>query len=195
MEEFLSFSKQLALVSGEVIKQFFRSKIDIEFKGDQTPITIADREAEIIMRKMIRERYPDHGIIGEEFEVENPNREYQWLLDPIDGTKNFIAGTPLFGSLITLLRFGKPILGVINNPILGDLLVGDGKQTWLNNQLVRVRKCDVLGNATLLTTSHWSVWRHRNGQAFEALSRQVKMYRTWGIVMVIFSWQLDMLIS
>jgi len=180
MEEFISFSKQLAFASGEVIKKFFQSKIDVHFKEDQTPITIADREAESVMRRMIREKYPDHGIMGEEFEAENPNREYQWLLDPIDGTKNFVAGTPLFGSLITLLRCGKPILGVIHNPILGDVLVGDGKHTWLNDVIVGVRKCNVIEDATLLTTSHWSVWRHRNGQAFEALSRKVEMYRTWG---------------
>ena len=180
MDEYISFSKKLAIASGEVIKKYFRSEINIEMKEDRTPITIADREAEIVMRKMIQKQYPDHGIMGEEFEVVNPDEEFQWLLDPIDGTKNFVAGTSLFGTLISLLKGGKPILGVINNPISGDFLVGDGFHTWLNDRLVKVRQCNVIEDAILLTTSHWSVWKHRDGPAFDRLSRRVKMYRTWG---------------
>ena len=180
MDEYILFSKMLASASGEVIKKYFRSEINIGMKEDQTPITIADREAEIVMRKLIRKQYPHHGIMGEEFDIVNPDEEFQWVLDPIDGTKNFVAGTSLFGTLISLLRGGKPILGVINNPISGDFLVGDGFHTWLNDRLVRVRHCTAIEDAVLLTTSHWSIWNHQKGPAFEALSRRVRMYRTWG---------------
>jgi len=180
MDEFISFSKQLAEASGEVIQKYFRANFPVDTKADNTPVTIADREAELLMRQMILERYPNHGIIGEEFENVNPGNEYQWTIDPIDGTKNFVAGTCIFGSLIALLHLGKPILGVINNPITGQLLIGDGQQTWLNYQIRKVRPCRSIEEATLLTTSHWSVWKSRNGPAFEALSRKAKIYRTWG---------------
>ena len=180
MCEFIEFLKELAEESGSIIRKYFRSKINIEYKSDTTPVTAADREAEIKLREMIMEKFPDHGILGEEFENINPDAVYQWILDPIDGTKNFVTGTCLFGSLIALLKSGKPILGMINNPILNHVLIGDGETTRLNGIPVRVRACKKLENATLLTTSHWSVVRTQDGEAFESLSRKVKMYRTWG---------------
>jgi myo-inositol-1(or 4)-monophosphatase len=179
-DEFIAFSKQLAEASGAVIRKYFRVQVPVEEKADRSPVTIADREAERLMRQMIAEHYPDHGIIGEEFEPVNPEGEYQWILDPIDGTKNFVAGTCLFGSLIALMKDGSPILGVIHNPVIQQFLVGNGTQTWLNDQPVKVRPCKAIEEATLLTTSHWSAWKHRNGLAFEALTRRAKMYRTWG---------------
>ena len=180
MDEFKAFSRQLADAGGKVIRKYFRKEVPIEVKKDLTPVTIADREAENVMRKMIQEHFPDHGIIGEEFETKGVGKEFQWTLDPIDGTKNFLAGTNLFGSLIALLQNGIPILGVINNPITGQFLLGDGYQTYLNDQIVKVRPCRSIEEATLITTSHWSVWRHRDGPSFEALSQKAKMYRTWG---------------
>lgn len=180
MDEFIAFSKQLADAAGEIILKYFRSEIRIDLKEDRTPVTVVDRQAESTMRQMIQERYPYHGIEGEEFENVNPTAEFQWILDPIDGTKNFLAGTTMFGILIALLKEGKPLLGVISNPVTGDFLIGNGRHTRLNNKVVRVRSCKSLEDATLLTTSHWSVWRHQNGPSFEALTRKVKMYRTWG---------------
>jgi myo-inositol-1(or 4)-monophosphatase len=180
MDEYIQFAKELTETSGEIIRQYFRMPMTVETKDDQTPITVADRKAEVIMRKMIHERYPDHGILGEEYENLDYETEYIWVLDPIDGTKNFVSGSELFGTLIALLKNNQPIIGVINNPITRQFLAGDGKRTWLNGDPVRVRECLAIQDATLLTTSHWSAGRHRNGQAFDRLTRRVKFYRTWG---------------
>ena len=179
-QEFIDFIQELANASGEIIRRYFRSGIAVETKSDQTPVTIADRQAEETMRQLIQARYPGHGILGEEFAEVNPGAEYQWILDPIDGTKTFVSGTYLFGTLIALLCDGKPILGAINNPIVNQFLVGDGSTTWLNGVPVKVRDCPSLEQATLLTTSPLNVARHRDGAAFDALARRVKLFRTWG---------------
>jgi histidinol phosphatase-like enzyme (inositol monophosphatase family) len=179
-QKLIDFFQELAQASGEIIWRYFRSGVDVETKSDLTPVTIADRQAEKIMRQMIQARYPEHGILGEEFDDVNPEATYQWILDPIDGTKTFVSGTYLFGTLIALLRDGKPILGAINNPIVDQFLVGDRKTTWLNGVPVKVRDCQSLAQATLLTTSPLTVEKYRDGTAFAALTRQVKLYRTWG---------------
>ncbi len=179
-QPFIDFTQELAQASGAVIRKYFRSAIDVETKSDQTPVTIADRQAEQVMRALIRARYPDHGILGEEFETHNHEARYQWVLDPIDGTKTFVAGTYLFGTLIALLEDGRPIVGAINNPIVDQFLVGDGGQTWLNGAPVKVRDCQSIAQATLLTTNPLTVHEYRDGAAFESLARQAKLYRTWG---------------
>jgi len=180
VREYIDFAQELAQASGEIIRRYFRSDIQIETKSDLTPVTIADRQAEKIMRSMIHERFPEHGILGEEFEDINPDAEYQWILDPIDGTKTFVTGTYLFGTLIALLKDGKPIIGVINNPIVDQFLVGDGRQTWLNGDAVKVRDCPSIEQATLLTTSPLTVEKYRDGAAFDELTQRVHLYRTWG---------------
>ncbi len=180
MNELIEFSKELADASGEIIQRYFRTDMDVEIKGDTTPVTIADRQAEELMREMIQSRYPDHGIIGEEFEDINPEAEYQWTLDPIDGTKTFLTGTYLFGTLIALLKDWQPILGVINNPIVDQFLVGNGERTWLNGKEVRVRPCKHIEDATLLTSSPLTIYKYHHGAAFDALVQRVHLYRTWG---------------
>jgi myo-inositol-1(or 4)-monophosphatase len=180
MNEFIQFAKELADASGEIIRQYFRKPMMVETKADKTPITATDRKAEITMRRMIRERYPDHGVLGEEFETLDFEAEYVWVLDPIDGTKTFVSGVELFGTLIALMKNNRPVLGVINNPITRQFLVGDGRQAWLNGNPVRVRGCVDISEATMLTTSHWNSGLHRNGPAFNRLSRRVRLYRTWG---------------
>jgi len=179
-QDFIQLAQELAQASGEIIRKYFRSNLNIETKLDQTPVTIADREAELIMRQMIQSRFPDHGILGEEFEQVNPNAGYQWVLDPIDGTKTFVSGTYLFGTLIALLRDGRPLIGVINNPVTDQLLVGDGQTTWLNGDPVKVRNCPSIEQATLLVTSPLNVERYRDIVAFNDLVHKVRLYRTWG---------------
>ena len=180
MDELKSFAKELADASGEIIRKYFRSNLSIDTKSDQTPVTIADRQAEEMMRAMIMNRFPEHGILGEEFGQHNPDSVYQWVLDPIDGTKTFITGTYLFGTLIALMKENRPVLGVINNPIMDQYLLGDGKQTWLNGVPVKVRACQAIEDATLLASEHWSAHKYQNGIAFDALTKRVKIYRTWG---------------
>lgn len=174
------FIESLAHASGDVIKKYFRKTQAIDTKPDSTPVTLADRQSELIMRQMIQNRFPDHGILGEEFEEINKGAEYQWILDPIDGTKSFISGTYLFGTLIALLKDGKPVIGAVNNPITNQFLIGDRSKTWLNGVPVSVRHCDSIEDATLLTTNPLTVHQYHDGDAFEKLIRKVKLFRTWG---------------
>ena len=180
-KHFIPFIKELALKSSDVILPYFANHdIVVEQKSDETPVTIADRKAEAVMRELIGQRYPDHGIIGEEYGNENLDAEYVWILDPIDGTKSFASACPLFGTLIALRRNGEPVLGAIHMPALGKLLIGDGDKTTLNDKPVQVRQTDTLADATLLTTDILFVEKYRNYAGFDRLIRKVKLFRTWG---------------
>lgn len=180
MAEWTLFARHLADISAAVIKPYYRSDIQVDIKADLSPVTIADMQAEETMREAIMRTFPDHGILGEEFGHHLPDAQYQWVLDPIDGTKSFITHSYLFGTLIALVKEGQPILGVINQPIFNDFLIGDGAETRLNDRPVRVRACRSLEEAVLLNTSHWSVYKYQNGEAFSALSKRVQRYNNWG---------------
>src|SRR5262245_47305698 len=126
--DFAAFVEKLATISGEAILPFFRTSLSIEDKslgGNFDPVTAADRAAEAAMRTLIRETFPDHGVIGEEYGSERADAEYVWVLDPIDGTKSFIAGMPLWGTLIGLTRFGQPVFGMVNQPFMRERFTGD----------------------------------------------------------------------
>ncbi|MGH7995932.1 MAG: histidinol-phosphatase [Opitutaceae bacterium] len=181
LEPYRAFIRELAERSGEFIRPYFgAADLAVEIKADRTPVTAADRGAEKLMREMIERKYPEHGVIGEEFGSQNPGAEFVWVLDPIDGTKAFASACPLFGTMIALLHEGRPALGAIHQPILRQFLVGDGSTAALNDRAVRVRPCARVEEATLLTTSFFSPARHRNGPAFEALARRARIARTWG---------------
>jgi histidinol phosphatase-like enzyme (inositol monophosphatase family) len=180
MQEFVDFTKQLAKASGDIINSYFRTDINIETKSDDSPVTIADKKAEEAMREMIMKAFPEHGIIGEEFGNHNEDAEYQWVLDPIDGTKSFITGTFLFGTLIGLMKDRQPILGAIHHSVTSHLLIGANRETRLNDNLVKVRPNDKLENATLLSTDMADIGKYQNGIAFQQLMARTQLNRTWG---------------
>lgn len=180
MNELKNFCNYLADESGKIIRSYFRSSVIIETKSDQSPVTVADKKAEEKMRELIMKEFPGHGILGEEFGAHNDDAEYKWILDPIDGTKSFISGAVTFGTLIALLKNGEPILGVINQPVLNEFLIGDNISAELNGSPVKVRECFTLSAATLLTTDHLNVDQYQNIQKFDELIRKVKLYRQWG---------------
>lgn len=180
MNELKAFCKELADASGKIIKGYFRNEITIETKKDASPVTIADKKAEEIMREMIMKHYPGHGIIGEEFGKHNPGAEYQWVLDPIDGTKSFVCGAVTFGTLIALTKNGEPILGVINQPVLDEFLIGDNETSLLNGKQVKTRSCPALKDAVLLTTDHLNIAKYQDKGKFDNLISTVKLYRSWG---------------
>lgn len=180
LPELRAFVESLAADSASVILPYFQAHTAVENKGDGSPVTVADREAEAALREAIMIAYPDHGIIGEEYGTHLPEADYQWVIDPIDGTKNFVAGTPMFGTLIGLMHHHKPILGAINFPVLGHLLLGDGQSTTLNGKAVHLRACHSLEEATLLCTDHWNVANYHSMPAYESLTRRARLYRTWG---------------
>ena len=180
LKEFTDFIYTLAEKSGEVIRPYFaKADLAVELKEHQTLVTQADRQAEAVMRDLIRKRYPQHGILGEEFGLENLSAEFVWSLDPIDGTLSFARGCPLFGTLIGLLHGGAPILGAINHPVLNQLCIGNNTETTINGRTVRLREVHHLSEAMLLTTDLASVDNHRR-KGFEELLRRMRLYRTWG---------------
>ncbi|TWA71322.1 histidinol phosphatase-like enzyme (inositol monophosphatase family) [Azospirillum brasilense] len=151
----VTLAERLADASGPVIRQYFRTPVAVDDKADASPVTIADREAERTIRAIIEAERPGDGIYGEEFGTKNLDAEWVWVIDPIDGTKSFITGRPIFGTLIALLHRGRPVLGVIDQPIVRDRWLGvEGRPTLFNGQPARVRECvGGLVAATLGTTS------------------------------------------
>ena len=134
-------SKTSALGGGNVLKKYFRNSFDVEIKDEISPlVSQADRESEIAIRKVVRENFPQHIVIGEEFGVDTPNvindDPITWVLDPLDGTSAFVAGIPTFVVLIGVWQGPKPLLGVIYQPITGEMWVGDGKVCTLNSKEV-----------------------------------------------------------
>lgn len=176
-----SFIAELAQQSGDFIRPFFGDAgLVVEIKGDQSPVTQADRGAEELLRAAIAKKFPRHGIIGEELGSENAGAEFVWVLDPIDGTKAFITGVPLWGTLIALLHQGQPVLGCIHQPILRQLMLGDGQTTTLNGRAVRVRGCTRIEDATVLTSDPLNPAKYQNGTAYAALIERARLGRTWG---------------
>ena len=180
LDEYKNFTQQLALVSSTIIKKYFRTHISVESKKDNSPVTIADKKSEEVMRELILKHYPEHGIIGEEFGEINKDAEYTWILDPIDGTKSFICGAYSFGTLIALLKNGNPIIGVYNHPILDDFLIGDNYTTELNGIITKVRESNNLSDSVLLTTDHLNIEKYQDKEKFDKLINKVKLYRNWG---------------
>ena len=181
LDPYRDFIHELAAASAEAILPWYGSRsVGVERKADESPVTVADRGAEEVMRGMIEKRYPQHGIVGEEFGTVRADAEFVWVLDPIDGTKSFITAVPLFGTLVGLLYQGKPVLGCVHQPVLGKLLLGDGKVTTLNGERVQIRPAPSIDAATLLTSDPLLPGRHQNGPAFEALAQSVRLYRSFG---------------
>jgi inositol-phosphate phosphatase/L-galactose 1-phosphate phosphatase/histidinol-phosphatase len=174
----IALAEALADAARAVIRGYFRRRITVDDKSDLTPVTIADRETEAAMRALIERRFPDHGIIGEEHGASRADAERVWVLDPIDGTKSFISGIPLFGTLIALTRRGRPVLGVIDQPILGERWLGAaGRATTLNGVPVRTRPCPALGQASLFCTAPELMFEDADAAGFAALRRAVKLTR------------------
>lgn len=157
--DFSSFVDRLARASGETILPFFRTSLAIENKqaGGFDPVTAADRAAEDAMRALIRKSFPEHGILGEEYGSERTDAEYVWVLDPIDGTKSFIAGMVAWGTLIGLMRFGEPVFGMMHQPFTRESFTGDGGAARYRGPAgdrdMRVRACGALRDALMFTTS------------------------------------------
>ena len=177
LDRFLSLAIDLADAAGEAIRPYFRRPIAVDDKPDLSPVTIADRAAEAAMRHLIAARFPEHGIIGEEFGPEREAAEFVWVLDPIDGTKSFISGVPLFGTLIALARQGRPILGIIDQPISRERWIGaSGHPTTLNGAPIRCRPCSALAAATMFATSP-DMFKGGDAAAFARAAAAAKLAR------------------
>lgn len=180
-KDLIEFIGELANKSGQIIAHYFANPdLKIELKKDDSPVTIADHKAEEIMRNMIEAKFPDHGIIGEEFGSVRSDADYVWVLDPIDGTQAFARACPLFGTLICLTKNGHPILGAIHQPLLNQLLIGNNETANLNGQKVRVSDTNDLENANLLCGYLKSPAELQNGVNWDKLINKIKTLHTWG---------------
>ena len=179
-DEFLVLANRCADAARDIIGRHFRRLTTTETKADMTPVTEADREAEAAMRTLIEAAFPDHGIIGEEFGSVRSDADHLWILDPIDGTKAFIAGLPVFGTLIALWKDGKPLLGVIDQPVIGERWVGAaGRPTTLNGERANAANCDVLSEAVLAATSP-EMFKTSEAASFSRLSAATRFCRYGG---------------
>ena len=170
----IALAHALADAAGAVIRPYFRRKHGLEIKGDQSPVTLADRESEAAMRALIEARFPDDAIIGEEYGTRPGKSGRAWVLDPIDGTRAFIAGRPIFGTLIALVVEGWPMLGVIDQPILNERWLGAiGEPTLFNGAPATTRRCAHLSEALLATTSP-ALFGDDQLHAFEHLDAKVR---------------------
>ncbi len=177
LDAFLALALRLADAAGAEIRPYFRRPLVIDDKPDLTPVTAADRAAEAAMRALIEAHFPEHGIVGEEFGRVREDAEFVWVLDPIDGTKSFISGVPLFGTLIALTRRRRPILGIIDQPISRERWVGaTGRPTTLNGAPIHCRACPALAAATLFATTP-DMFKGDDAIAFARVSAAVKLTR------------------
>ncbi|MFT8720227.1 histidinol-phosphatase [Acetobacter sp.] len=184
---FIQTAHALADVAGTVIRPYFRSTIGAADKNDASPVTIADRMAERVMRAQLAELHPDHAVLGEEYGLQEGTSRYQWTLDPIDGTRAFITGRPTFGTLISLSHDGTPILGIIDQPVTGERWLGvTGRPTVFRNGLLHrtdfqpvvTRKQPSLSEADLSCTS-LEMLEDAPRPTWKALKQQAKRM-SWG---------------
>ena len=176
----LEIARRAAVVAGEVIMPLYNSGTTVELKADRTPVTEADRNAELAIREFLERECPGHGVLGEEFPEKHGDGRHRWILDPIDGTKSFIHHVPLFGTLVALERDGVPVAGVIACHAVGETVsAAEGLGTWLNGTRCHVSKTADLGAATLTMTSITRLAQGRSAGVAK-LAAACGLVRAWG---------------
>jgi len=174
-------AEEISKIGGNHTLKYFQKDFEVISKADDSPVTIADRETEQVMREEILKRFPDHGIIGEEFGKTNEDSNIQWVLDPIDGTKSFIHGVPFYTNLIGILIDNEPVVGVINAPALNEICVaGIGLGATFNGKPCAVKETEELSDCTLLVTEINRFKEMKMQPIFQELLDKTKIHRTWG---------------
>jgi histidinol-phosphatase len=172
----LSFMKP---AKAEVLK-WYRGQFSVDLKEDQSPVTIADRNAEEILRKKLSQYFPDHGIIGEEFGSHNPNAEWVWTIDPVDGTRSFVQGLPLFASMIALLHKGEPVIGIIELPALGETAWAvKGKGAFSNGSPLKVSTQPRLKGSFIAVADHYCFRSEKCISLYNRLNQEAGIVRTY----------------
>jgi inositol-phosphate phosphatase/L-galactose 1-phosphate phosphatase/histidinol-phosphatase len=180
LETIAAFAEQLADLAAPVALRYFRQKLVVESKADTSPVTIADREIELAMRRMIGERFPEHGLFGEEHGLDRADADCVWVLDPIDGTKSFITGMPTFGTLVAYLEGGVPKVGIVDHCALRERWVGrEGEATRWNGEPCRTSGRTKLSDAVLYATTP-DIFSGADRESFEVVSRHVALRRFGG---------------
>lgn len=183
LQRYLDFALQTAHEAGQLTVGYFRRSLEIIDKADGSPVTIADREAEKLIRAAIEKTFPDHGIYGEEFGTKDPTPgcSYTWFIDPIDGTKSFIHGVPLYTTLLALVREEESVVGIINIPAEGQMMsAAKGMGCRLNGVSVRVSQVSDPARAIWLTSDQYKMEEVSPRGAWRDLYSKVRFTRTWG---------------
>ena len=179
--ELLKIALKTAELAEENILKFYQNDVGVEWKADKTPVTIADKGTEELARKFWAKETPGFGVIGEEFGIESPDAEYQWVIDPIDGTKSFIHGVPLFGTLIGLYHKNVPIASVIRLPAMKSAVWAvNGGGAFLDGREVRASKVSQLSDALVLSGTVNTMEDKGFGEGFTKLRRSARLHRGWG---------------
>jgi histidinol phosphatase-like enzyme (inositol monophosphatase family) len=177
----LEFALDAAWQAGRITLGYFQADMTTEFKADNTPVTIADRQAEQKLRELIGRYWPDHGIIGEELGRQAGPSGLTWIVDPIDGTKSFVHGVPIYANLIALTDERRPLLGVAHFPALNEIVYAvRGEGCYWNGRRARVSTVSDLKDAALLTSDFDSFAPHGKGEAWQRLMNATYIQRTWG---------------
>jgi histidinol phosphatase-like enzyme (inositol monophosphatase family) len=170
-----------ARAAGEITLKYFQMNPRVETKADRSPVTVADRESERLLRQRIEERYPEHGILGEEFGATRPAAEWKWVLDPIDGTQSFIRGVPLYGVMVGVQKDAEPVIGVVHFPALGETVwAAAGSGTWWNGARAHASNVARLEEATLLATDSLGFAAVGKEDGYQRLRQRVGCERGWG---------------
>ena len=182
LAEYRAFAEELADAAALAIQPYFRSTLEVSDKGGHLfdPVTVADKAAEQAMRELILSRYPTHGILGEEDEAVAGSSPLTWVLDPIDGTRAFITGLPLWGTLIALNDGHRPVLGVMNQPFTAERYIGTPAGAWRNGTRLQTRPCRDLSTATLMCTTPDMFQKPEQRTAFESVAGQARLLRYGG---------------
>lgn len=180
LREYEQFAARLARSAGDITLQYYRGNFEVEVKSDNSPVTIADREAEKEMRRLIQEAYPEHGILGEEFGETLPGSDFRWVLDPIDGTKSFVAGVPQYTVLVALEHESDPVAAAVLNPALDRMMTASrGNGTKINGKPVQVSQVTDLSQATFLCSSY-SGLMHHHPEICSRLLAETRYAPGWG---------------
>ena len=177
LNPFMNAALEITASASEIPRRYFRSGFKVDHKQDESPVTIADRETEQFIRDALQKQFPDHAIFGEEFGRDNIDSEFEWIIDPIDGTRSFVSGMPLYGMLLALLKQGKPELGVIRMPELDEVYVGDGKTTCKNQtDILSTSKTTSLNDAIVYINEGEKIAR-QNSELFSRLTSSGRVMR------------------
>ena len=181
LDERVAPAAELARLTGTVALRHYRTNLTVETKADGSPVTIADRAAETAARAWVQSRFPQDGVLGEELGEERPGAVRRWIIDPIDGTKSFVRGTPLWGSLVALCEGERVLAGAAYFPAVDELVAAaPGAGCWWNGSRCRVSSVGSLADATVLTTDERFPENPERAPGFRALARAASVSRTWG---------------
>jgi histidinol-phosphatase len=181
MNAYIATALEAARAAATPIMARYGGQFEVEIKADQTPVTIADREAEQAIRKVLNRDFPGHGIYGEEFGTDQPDAEYLWLVDPIDGTKSFVRGTGMFSTQIALMHRGQVIAGVSNAPAVGETAwAARGEGAWLGDKRLHISDCSSIEQAHISAGNLVSLAASERWAALGSVVQRANRFRAYG---------------